>query len=68
MSSFIDDKTECIEYGDKFVWLASLQAGEKSSGAILDAMELLARQARGHDLEPAADSVGTGGHLVFRRW
>lgn len=68
VSSFIDDKTECIEYGDKFVWLASLQAGEKSSGAILDAMELLARQARGHDLEPAADSVGTGGHLVFRRW
>lgn len=69
VSSFIDDKTECIEYGDKFVWLASLQAGEKSSGAILDAMELLARQARGHDLEPAAaDSAGTGGHLVFRRW
>jgi predicted transcriptional regulator len=68
-SIFIDGKTECIEYGDTFVWLASLQAREKSLGAILDAMELLARQVRGERLFPALeDSKQTAGHLVFRRW
>jgi len=69
VGGFIDDKAECIEYGNRFVWLASLQAEKKASEAMLDAMELLARQVRGERLFPALeDSKQTAGRLVFRRW
>jgi hypothetical protein len=58
-----------IEYGNRFTWLASLQAREKSSEAMLDAMEILARQVRGHATFPVFEEGEEGeGHLVFRRW
>lgn len=69
VGGFLKDKTERIEYGNTFVWLASLQAREKSAGAMLDAMELLARQVRRDAPFPVIEeSEETEGRLVFRRW
>jgi predicted transcriptional regulator len=69
VAGFIDGEAERIEYGNTFAWLASLQAREKSSAAMLDAMELLSRQARRQGLFPVLEeSEETEGRLVFRRW
>lgn len=68
VGSFIEGQAERVEYGNRFVWLASLQARERSSGAMLDAMETLARQVRGDAVFPVfEDSEETEGRLVFRR-
>jgi len=68
VGSFIEGQAERVEYGNRFVWLASLQARERSSGAMLDAMETLARQVRGDGAFPVfEDSEETEGRLVFRR-
>jgi len=65
---FIEGTAERIEYGNRFTWLASLQAREKSSEAMLDAMEILARQVRGRAAFPVfEESEESEGHLVFRR-
>jgi predicted transcriptional regulator len=69
VGGFLEGTADRIEYGNAFVWLASLQAREKSSEAMLDAMEILARQARGHATFPVfEEGEETAGHLVFRRW
>jgi hypothetical protein len=45
-----------------------VQAREKSPEAMLDAMETLARQVRGHAPFPVFEESEEGeGHLVFRR-
>jgi hypothetical protein len=68
VGGFIDGEAQCIEYGNMFVWLASLQAREKNSEAMLDAMELLACQVQGLDLFPALENTEqTARPLVFRR-
>lgn len=68
VDGFIEGQAKRVEYGNRFVWLASLQAREKSSGAMLDAMETLARQVRGDAVFPVfEDSEETEGRLVFRR-
>lgn len=60
VAGFIEGQAKRVEYGNRFVWLASLQAREKSSGAMLDAMETLARQVRG-DAPAAAPSLASDG-------
>ena len=61
---FVDGTVERVEYGNTFVWLASLQVKQKTPTSVKDALELLARQVR--ELEPetfdeALDGVTTLG-------
>ena len=73
VAGFIVGKAERIEYGNSFVWLASLQKREKSSAAMLDAMEILALQVQGHPLFPVLEEsqesegrlVEVQGHALF---
>lgn len=69
VAGFVEGEAERIEYGNSFVWLASLQVRERSSGAMLDAMEILARQVRRKAAFPVFEEFEeTEGRLVFRRW
>lgn len=68
VDGFIEGTADRIEFGNVFVWLASLQVRERSSGAMLDAMETLARQVRKKGVFPVfEESEETEGRLVFRR-
>ena len=68
VAGFVEGASERIEYGNRFMWLASLQTSERSSGAMLDAMERLARQVRKTGAYPVfEESEATEGRLVFRR-
>ena len=68
VAGFIKGETERVEYGNGFIWLASLQARERSPGAMLDAMETLARQVLGEEVFPVLEEVKeTEGRLVFPR-